>query len=456
VLICVAIAACAPSSSSELAVDRVVPSSAAVGDSVAVRIEGAGFRIALTTDLDRGTTEVGDMVVSVGGTTLTDAVSRGEDLIEATIPAGLPLGIHDVVVAFGERRRVLEGGFTVHARCVATFLDVCAQPIPTISLDISTADVIDTDTDSRCTSVSQADGSSVCLVYATSVTIESQGSLTATGSRPLALASMSTMSIEGLIDVSSLRSGQRGPGADDARCSFAADPESDLGGGGGGAGGSFGAVAANGGTGDTNQDGGTDGTSLPGAAGPIATIMELRGGCRGQKGGDESSTGAQGGTGGHSGGALYLLANEHLDVVGNVRAKGAGGEGGPVRAGGGGGGSGGLVVIESPSISIAGQISANGGGGGGGGAFVGTAPGTPVDGQAGADGDLGTAPAAGGIGATGSTLGEGPGGAGGASATPSAPGGDAGGGGGGGGGAVGVIRLIGTAAITGLVSPAPT
>jgi hypothetical protein len=456
VLICVAIAACAPASSSELSIDRVVPSSAAIGDSVVVRIEGAGFHIGLMTDLDRGTTEVGEMVVSVGGMTLTDAVRRGEELIEATIPAGLPVGMHDVVVAFGERRRVLERGFTVNPSCVATFLDVCSQPVPAMSLDISTALVIDTDTDPLCTSVAQADGTSVCLVYATSVTIESQGSLTATGSRPLAIASMSTMVIDGLIDVSSLRGGQPGPAADDARCTFAAIPESDLGGAGGGAGGSFGAVAGNGGTGDTNQDGGTDGTSLPGGAGPLATIAELRGGCAGQKGGDESSTGGQGAAGGHSGGALYLVANDRVDVVGTIRATGAGGEGGPVRAGGGGGGSGGLVVIESPSISIAGQISANGGGGGGGGAFVGNAPGTPVAGQPGADGDVGTTPALGGIGATGGAGGEGPGGAGGADATPPTPGGDAGGGGGGGGGAVGVIKLIGTAAITGLVSPAPS
>jgi hypothetical protein len=337
------------------------------------------------------------------------------------------------------------------AGCTPGYLDLCAQPAPMQTLTIGSADTINTDTDPRCTTLNQANGGPVCLVYATSVSIQAGGSLTATGSRPLAIASTSTLVLGGAIDVSSRRAGQRGPAASDT-CMFATTPELDLGGAGGGAGGSFGAGGGNGGTGDTDTSQGNDGDAAEGTAGPIATFVALRGGCRGQAGGNEDATGGAGGAGGHGGGALYLYARQGITITGTVRATGAGAGGGAVQAGGGGGGSGGYVVIESPSITISGQISANGGGGGEGGARVGS---TPVSGQPGDDGALGTTPAAGGVG-TDNRFGYG--GAGGAGSTGAVNGTSSIVAGGGGGGGVGRITVIGSDAdLSGsLISPPPS
>lgn len=335
--------------------------------------------------------------------------------------------------------------------CVPGFLDLCDEAAPTQSLHLTGPDTINTDTDPRCRVFTQTGGGAVCLVYATSVAIDAGASLTATGSRPLAIASTSTLVIGGAIDVSSHIGGARGPGASDGSCSFAANPEQDPGGAGGGAGGSFGTVGANGGAGDSDESIGGDGTATPGMAGPVPTIAALRGGCRGQAGANESNGGGTGGAGGHSGGGLYLYARQMLQIGGTVRATGAGGGGGQVQAGGGGGGSGGLVVIESAMIAVSGQISANGGGGGEGGARVGT---TPVSGQPGTDGALGTAAAPGGMG-TDDRFGYG--GAGGASAPP-VNGISAIAAGGGGGGSVGQIRLLAPSSaidVGGVISPAP-
>jgi len=335
--------------------------------------------------------------------------------------------------------------------CHATFLDVCGAPMPDRGLRIAGAETIDTDTDPRCSELAQVGGMPVCFIYATSVVIDPGGSLTATGSRPLAIASASVMTIAGTIDVSSRRGAKPGPAASDAACAFASAPEADTGGGGGGAGGSFGAAGGAGGTGDTDNSQGNDGSAIAGLPGTAVTLTVLRGGCRGQAGANEDDSGGKGGEGGHSGGALYLYATRSIQLTGTIRATGAGGSGGQVQAGGGGGGSGGLVVIESDAIALGGNasISANGGGGGEGGARVAQ---SPVNGQPGADGALGTTPAAGGIG-TDNRFGYG--GAGGAGATAAAPGTSSVVGGGGGGGAVGIIKLIGLASGNAVVSPPP-
>jgi hypothetical protein len=335
-------------------------------------------------------------------------------------------------------------------QCASGFVDLCEQAPPDGPLDIVGPDTINTDTDPRCRTLAQASGGPVCLVYASSVSITSSGSLTATGSRPLAIVSTGMMTIGGAIDVSSRRAGARGPASSDAACAFASNPEPDTGGAGGGAGGSFGLPGGNGGTGDNDNSQGNDGTAAPGTVGAPATIVALRGGCRGQNGANEDASGGAGGTGGHSGGALYLFAGQAIEVSGSIRATGAGGDGGQVQAGGGGGGSGGLVVIESPSITISGSISANGGGGGEGGARVSS---TPVSGQPGADGMLGTTPAPGGMG-TDNRFGYG--GDGGAGATAAAAGVTSVVGGGGGGGGVGSVKLLGSANVGGQISPPPT
>ncbi|HUS28325.1 MAG TPA: hypothetical protein VMZ53_07445 [Kofleriaceae bacterium] len=339
--------------------------------------------------------------------------------------------------------------------CTPGFVDLCnATPGP--ALAIAGADTINTDNDPRCVTVAQAAGSAVCLVYASSVMIGSSASLTATGSRPLAIASASTLAIDGIVDVSSQRvTAQIGPAADYSACAVMTPAEDDAGGAGGGAGASFANVGGDGGTGDTDMGTSADGSAVGGRPGGAATVTFLRGGCRGEAGADNPTSGAQGGDGGHGGGALYLFAHDQVAISGIVRATGAGGVGGTIMptgsgGGGGGGGSGGLVVIESAAIAISGQISANGGGGGEG-AFVGGNGGGPLDGRGGDDGVVGTTAAAGGHN-TG-YVGTGTGGAGAAGTTTAVNGGNSVAGGGGGGGAAGRVKLIGSSTISGIVSP---
>ena len=347
-------------------------------------------------------------------------------------------------------------GGPVDVPCVPGFLDLCTQANPTTALDITTTQTINTDFDQRCRRFPQADGGGdVCLLYMTSVNIASTGSLTASGKRPLALASTTTMTIAGAIDVAS-HGIQIGPAADAKGCNFASPPATDSGGGAGGAGGSFTLPGGNGGTGDNNDNGSPNGTAAPGTHGTTTTITGLRGGCPGQTGGNEGNGmgNGRGGNGGHSGGALYLFARQSLMITGSVRATGEGGDGGDGMSGGGGGGTGGLVVIESRSLTISGQISANGGGGGQGGGLNNN---NRVSGRDGDDGALGTAPAAGGAGANNNDPDFGTGGAGGATAA-AGNGATADFGGGGGGGAAGMIKLIGASQqLTGsTISPAPT
>ncbi|HEX8114807.1 MAG TPA: hypothetical protein VF516_44055, partial [Kofleriaceae bacterium] len=149
--------------------------------------------------------------------------------------------------------------------CVAGVVDVCGMPDPTMAFDVSTAATLNTDSDARCKPVTLA-GQAICLIYATEVTIASTGSLTVTGTRPLALVSASTMGIAGAIDAGS-HGAQIGPAADDGSCAFATSPENDLGGAGGGAGGSFTLAGGNGGIGDTDNSLGGDGTGLGGMHG---------------------------------------------------------------------------------------------------------------------------------------------------------------------------------------------
>jgi hypothetical protein len=343
------------------------------------------------------------------------------------------------------------------AVCVPGVVDVCGMPAPTEAFDVSTSVPLNTDGDARCKTVTVS-GRVLCLIYATEVTIASAGALMVTGGRPLALVSASTMMIDGAIDAGS-HGPQIGPAADDASCMFATNPDDDQGGGGGGAGGSFTLPGGNGGLGDMDDSKGGDGTGRGGTRGATVSAPPLRGGCPGQKGGDEQPGGGAGGAGGHAGGALYLAARQSVSVSGSIRATGGGGAGGQVQAGGGGGGSGGMVVVESVSITISGKISANGGGGGqGGGRVVINATTTrDVTGGSGSDGALATTSAPGGSGANNNDPAFSVGGAGGAGTATAGTGTNSNFGGGGGGGGAGVIRLLGTTALTGsMISPPPS
>jgi hypothetical protein len=345
--------------------------------------------------------------------------------------------------------------------CTPGFLDLCAVPPPQNPLVFNTSETIMTDNDARCIVVPQAGGGpSVCLLQGTNVNVNSGVTLTAIGARPLAFRSTSTMNIDGTIDVSSYRTrATPGAGANDASCTFVTTPTGKGGGSGGGAGGSLGAAGGAGGTGNTDQTSG-DPMAPGGMPGPaLSSLTVLRGGCIGQAGADWPGSGFTGGSGGGSGGALYLVAKSAITINGSgaLRATGAGGSGGQSQSGGGGAGSGGLIVLESPAIMVNGMVSANGGGGGEGGGRQVAPFLADFTGAGGDDGGYGTGAAAGGAsGGMGSFQQQflGDGGNGGAS-MDAKPGASKETGAGGGGGSVGIVHIIGASNVNGVVSPPP-
>ncbi len=278
------------------------------------------------------------------------------------------------------------------AACAATFIDLCSAGPPGGPVAVAGADFLNTDTDPRCRTYPQPGGPDACLVYATDVTLSAGASLTAVGTRPLVIASVADLRIDGLIDVSSQRGIQTGAGANYGGCPAGLAPENDLGGAAGGAGGSFGGGGGTGGTGDIDMSLGNDGSAIAGLAGAAQPSPAfVRGGCRGQDGGDEGDFGGAGGSGGDSGGGVFLFSwgAVHVGVTAVIRATGAGGGGGAVQAGGGGGGSGGFIGFEGTGVIVEGQLWIDGGGGGGGGARL---SGIPISGGPGSDASTGSAP----------------------------------------------------------------
>jgi len=334
-------------------------------------------------------------------------------------------------------------------------LHICAPEATLQGVTYSTDVTIDTDVDAMCTTVAAATGmqGELCEVIATDLTIEGGARLTAAGSRPLVLVAMGTLTIAGTVDVSSHRTPDtRGAGADDASCDVRNGPvqASGTSTSGGGAGGSFGSLGGAGGA-------PADGVALMPSLGVGQGLALVRGGCRGGAGGTDHS--GHTAVGGHSGGAVYLMAGTSVVITGAVLANGAAGAGGASTiatdyAGGAAGGSGGLIMLDTPSLSLSGVLMANGGGGGAGcsdNASAGNPGAEPKGGMPGV-------PAAG-----GGTTGDGTGGAGGAGATDSLPGpggfGDPAGSlhtgaGGGGGGGKGIIRVFGSAPVGGTIVPA--
>jgi len=310
-------------------------------------------------------------------------------------------------------------------------LTVCFDALPTMATQLPTS-IATTDNAQCSTGVHWASSSQPTACFIAGTTVTQTGTTVVTGGRPLVLVALDSLQVTGLIDASShVGVTALGPGADPGACpAFAAAPQANPNGGGGGAGGSF--VSA-GGAGGMGDNGGTlGGRPAPAtAASPV-----LRGGCAGQLGVMGGGSGAS--TPGHGGGAIYLLAGSALSVqAGRIAANGAGATAPNNRYGGSGGGAGGMIVLDAPTITMAGAfLSANGGGG-----AAGTDGGV---GEAGSDPDP-LHPTVAALGGAGSK-----GGAGGAGATVTAAatdGGSTGGGnlhsGGGGGGGIGVIYAPG-------------
>jgi hypothetical protein len=309
------------------------------------------------------------------------------------------------------------------------------------------------------------DGGRVLIAVMSSLQIDSGTTLQLSGPLPIVLLVEGDATISGIIDASADGSSS-GPGVDDLVCAGALGgigsnaPTSNNGayGASGGSGGGFGSPgSASGASGTT--------AAIPGGTiSGDATLVPLRGGCRGGAGGlgDAVVTNAAGGGGG---GAVQLSVAGNLTLTGVINAGGGGGAAGEGYQGaGGGGGSGGAVLLEALTFAIdpAAIVAVNGGAGGGGQPTSGMM--TSTDG---ADGLASTTPSVGGFGA--GTGGDGGRGAslsgaatvGGTSAN-SGPGCPTTlaclwGGAGGGAGGVGRIRVRGavSCALPGIFSPAP-
>jgi len=185
------------------------------------------------------------------------------------------------------------------------------------------------------------------------------------GSRPLIIASWSTIQVDGLIIVRSNSTGDGlpGAGANPSSCIVAAAGGAGTSGGAGGGGGSFQSAGGMGGDGATGEPGTTTG----GVAGTAVSVpTTVRGGCAGGNGG--SGDQPQAGSGGAGGGALQLTAFAEIVIAGGLLAGGQGASPSNEESGGGGGGSGGFLGLEAPDVSIelTAVITSNGGAGSGG------------------------------------------------------------------------------------------
>jgi hypothetical protein len=215
------------------------------------------------------------------------------------------------------------------------------------------------------------------LISVENFTLGPDSTLRVTGPIPLLIASWSTITVDGTIDVSSSTTIGPGAGYNTGTCNAAEpgqpdnnDGDGDIGGGGGGGGG-FGDDGGDGGDGGKGDGlGGGKGTALG------ASPANVRGGCPGAKGG-KGDRDDGGGGGGNGGGAIQLTARLSITINGKLHAGGQGGGGAnadePTNdltrdSGGGGGGSGGMLGLESSTIMLGTDaiLAANGGAGGGG------------------------------------------------------------------------------------------
>ena len=347
--------------------------------------------------------------------------------------------------------------------CDGRYSDLCVNLDLASTRDFLRSTELDTDSSADCARFPfVAPASRYCVIIGSTITVAAGVTIRAIGSRPLVFFSPGAITIDGTIDVSSQRATRAippvaeivGAGGNSAMCSmFRRAVDSSVDGGGGGAGG------AGGGTGGGGGDGNYDVLAAR-AQGGLAPMEPdafpdgvLRGGCRGQNGGNAGPAATNGGTGGAGGGVVAVISSMDIVVNGVIAANGAGGTGGGRQAGGGGGGSGGLIILRGTAVRRAGQITANGGGGGEGG-IISPIDATDVIGADGADGAVAITRAPGGNDALPPSRGGEGGARGSAGGDIGSPSDESGGGGGGGGG---FIQITGNTSAAGgsFESPAP-
>ncbi len=259
-------------------------------------------------------------------------------------------GVRDTADRDATGGEPLPGSEPLPAGCYGTaYITVCPKVMPTSPLHIGNRHVHTDATSPDCLALDP--DVPVCVLAGSDVQVSNF--LSAEGPRPLVVLSLSTLDVNGTIDVASHRDlspQATGAAADVDACGGTPAVTST----GGGFGGSFGSQGGNGGT-----------TGPSGLAGPAITPTTLRGGCAGGIGKDFIVNN----TGGRGGGAVQLIALTSITVLGDINASGSSGGGAnPTNNGGGGGGSGGMIVFDAPLLTFdaAAQVYANGGGGGGG------------------------------------------------------------------------------------------
>jgi hypothetical protein len=246
--------------------------------------------------------------------------------------------------------------------------------------------------------VMQEDGSTVNLVVMQSLQIQSTGAIAVTGGVPVVLVSLTDITFLGGNIQAGSASLAVGPGG----AAGAGSNAMGSGAGGGVAASSTAAVGASGGSycGLGGVGGGATTTSMVYGS---ASIRPLVGGSSG--GGGTVGSGAGGG-----GVQLTAALTLTLDAGSYISV---GGQGGPI--GGlaadqnpGAGGSGGSILLEAPTVTVAGTLAANGGGGGGDYSTNGGANATP-NATAAAGGAAGNSDGAGGTGGAATATAGGPG-----------------------------------------------
>ncbi|MDX2090605.1 MAG: hypothetical protein SFX73_22285 [Kofleriaceae bacterium] len=193
------------------------------------------------------------------------------------------------------------------------------------------------------------------------------GSITVQGSRALAIVASGDVTIGHNLSVSA-RNEVNGPGAlpNDTTCTGKAPSAGNNEGKAGGGGGGFGTAGGRGGNGGSPSVNGGNGG---GAAGTVE-LTPLRGGCPGGNTNPATANYFPGA----GGGAIQVVSATSITVTqnGSISANGTGARGpvGPLFCladtpcgYGMGGGSGGAILLEAPSITVAGGLYANGGGG---------------------------------------------------------------------------------------------
>ena len=203
--------------------------------------------------------------------------------------------------------------------------------------------------------------STVDLVVVKSLAIQG-ATLTVTGSVPLVIVSLSsvTFSMGGALVGNTSTSNRLGPGGGAGGQTAAA---------GSGLGGGFPATGLLGGGGGSYCGvGGAGGGGTASSPYGAADIRPLVGG---------SGGGTAYGSGGGGGGAIQIVAAGSINIASGsfIAVSGAAGElswgrgcrgGTGDQSGGSGAGSGGSILLEAPSVTVAGALVSNGGGGGGG------------------------------------------------------------------------------------------